>query len=79
MADPIDPARDWQPIATAPQDTPGVVVYARMTCCGGPDGRVLMVAGRQGGRWVYPSEHKFEFTHWMELPPPPPAPSDRRH
>lgn len=57
----------WHPIATAPQDTLGVVVYARMICCGG-EGRVVMVAARQGGKWWYPNGHEFEFTHWTALP-----------
>lgn len=61
----------WKPIETAPMDTAGVVVYARMTCCGGGQGYVRMVAGRQNGRWVYPNEHTFEFKLWMELPPEP--------
>lgn len=61
----------WQPIETAPEDSLGVVVYARMTCCGGNGGRVVMVAGRDGGLWVYPGDHCFEFTHWMPLPEPP--------
>jgi hypothetical protein len=61
----------WLPIATAPRNTLGVAVYARMTCCGGGEGRVVMVAARDNGRWVYPNEHSFEFTHWTPLPPPP--------
>lgn len=68
------PAREqsqdaWRPMETAPEDTPGVAVLARMTCCGGGAGLVVMTAGRQKGVWVYPGDHRFEFLRWCPLPP----------
>ncbi|WP_339827875.1 hypothetical protein [uncultured Arenimonas sp.] len=59
----------WRPIESAPQDTAGVAILARMTCCGGGAGLVVMTAGRSRGVWIYPNEHKFEFIRWCPLPP----------
>lgn len=72
-ARPAPPMPGWQPIATAPQTTAGIIVFGRMTCCGPKGGNVVTVVGRMNGRWIYPSDHTFEFTHWMELPDPPAA------
>lgn len=68
-AQPAKVAEAWRPIKSAPKDTVGVAILARMTCCGGGAGLVVMTAARSHGVWIYPSEHTFEFIRWCPLPP----------
>lgn len=67
---------EWQPIETAPRDSPVVVALIH-------DGRVWRVSdarfNRIGWYTVHGGRSCYWATHWMPLPDPPPPDRDPDH
>ena len=71
------PATKWQPIATAPRDTPILVTDGKVVVsgewgklCGGSVTDFLDPIGLIGHEWEWSFDER-ELTHWMPLPPLP--------